>query len=227
MTEKIDTALPEKRGPGRPANILKIAPPRPMPERIRVINEYHQCLMATFAQGAMYAILIGFELHAARATVQHGEWEGWVAANCEFHPATAWRYMQAAERKAKDIPNLARVQDFALGVAPHALAQKQREELFDCVRQATDGETIRQLYLELGLSKQPPQLGGHHPRQGEAPTDAELTAARKQMALDVWKDLEKRLSQWFAKHQYELLSDLDLQNVREVLKGAMKLLPKV
>ena len=154
-----------KRPVGRPGNILRLTEDRPLPERIKVIADYHEAARATLAQGAMYALLCGFELHAAHAQVgRYGNWEKWVESNCPFSLSTAWRYMQAAERKAKDIPNLALVKDFALGVSPHLLAPAKRDQLFDIVRTATDGESIRQLYLDLGLIKGPHKnAGGYIP----------------------------------------------------------------
>lgn len=136
---------------GRKANLLTIAPPRELPERANMIRQYHEAAVATFAQGAMYALLCGFELHAARAQLRHGEWGEWVERHCPFTARTAWNYMQAAERKFKEIPNLKRVSDFSLGVSSHDLHPDQRAQLVDAVRDATDGVSIRQLYLDLGL----------------------------------------------------------------------------
>ncbi|HRZ56003.1 MAG TPA: hypothetical protein P5525_11165 [Candidatus Paceibacterota bacterium] len=214
-----------KRGPGRPSNLLKIAPPRPMPQRIDIIRQYHESAIASLAQGAMYALLCGFELHAARLTVEHGKWEGWVETHCPFSKITAWRYMQAAEKKLKDIPNLSRVKDFSLGVAPHALSQEDRESLISSVRNAVEGDTIRQLYLDIGLAKLPAPKGGHHPRSGAELTEAEKAELRKQAAAADWKAIELSLSRWVADHAWEHLDDMAVSRAKEVLKGALMLVP--
>jgi hypothetical protein len=173
---------------GRAANLLQITGVRALPERADAIREYHVGAMTRMAQGAMYALLCGYELHAARAQLRHGQWEAWVAANCPFTTMTAWRYMQAAERKFKEIPNLTRVKDFALGVSPRDLQPEQRQELIEAVRFATDGDSWRQLCLDLGLIKDSPRkaLGGYHPRkdQGEDATEE----ARRMTADESWRE---------------------------------------
>jgi len=190
--------LPARRG--RPPNILQIAPDRPMEDRIRIINEYHDAARLCYAQSAMYVILCGFELHAARATIGHGEWEKWVEYNCPFTARTAYNYLQAAERKAKDIPNLKHVSDFALGKSPMLLSAPEREQLVETIKAATDGETARQLYLDLGIIKPPrtsPANGGNHHKETLA---ERLAKASRQMEMlqgpDQWNLIVKYLREF-------------------------------
>lgn len=216
--------LPARRGPGRPGNILKVAPPRSLPERIGKIQEYHNCAIASLAQGAMYALLCGFELHAARAALRHGEWEPWVEKHCPFSSRTALRYMDAAERKVKDIPNLTRVSDFALGVSPQALHEDQRRQLIDAIKNATDGESIRQMYLDLGIITEPKARGGHHPALDPKKLTAEeaLQADRK-MALETWKAVgETLLREGVKVKSWKLLDPHVLDVVAKLMAGVVE-----
>ena len=152
--------LPARRGAGRPANILRIAPDRSMPDRIRIIREYHARAITRMAQGGLYAILTGFELLVARAQVGHGDWERWVEDNCPFSYRSAHRYCQAAERKKADIPNLTHVADL-LDAPPEQLTPAERDQLYEAVRSVVPDEvSARQLYLELGVIKEPACAGG-------------------------------------------------------------------
>ena len=217
-----------KRGRGRPPNILQIVGDKPIQERVKVIREYHQAAYACVAQGAMYAILTGFELIAARAQIGHGYWKSWVAQNCPFTYRTACNYMEAAQRKYPQIPKVQHVSSFALGVAPHLLPPAQREELIEAVRYATDGESVRQLYLDLGLIKPPPdysRLGGDH--------GGGLARAALLKSPEYQEELKRRAEYEFTrciselrvfvlkKHQHELLDPATLRNGVLALREAM------
>ncbi len=53
-------------------------------------------------------IEIGRELRWVKSNLEHGKWEQWVKEELGFHPATAWRFMHAADVWEK----LALTQDF-------------------------------------------------------------------------------------------------------------------
>lgn len=216
---------PEKKG--RRANILKVAPERSLEERSTVIHDYHHAARTAYAQSAMYALLCGFELHAARAQLSHGQWEGWVKDNCPFTCSTAWRYMEAAKRKFKEIPNLAHVQDFAVGVSPLALPAPQRDKLIDAVKEATDGQTWRQLGLALGLMSKPKTgYQKHHPRKEISAEDAvrlETEAARK-----TWQDLAQTLDfEGLQQQTWGMLEKAEKEALVGLLDKVSKLIKKV
>ena len=222
--EFADSALPVKRGRGRPPNILQIAPARDLPDRVRVINEYHESAMTCLAQGAMYAILCGFELIAARSQTRHGQWETWVEEHCPFSSRTAIRYMEAAQRKYKDIPNLTHVSDFALGVAPHTLQPEQRMQLIDAVKFATDGESVRQLYLELGLvkSQEPRKIGGDTSMYRKAPALPEGETVEHVTAVQGWNVVLSKLNDLMSSNQHIRLTRDELQRVNDALLDAKR-----
>lgn len=181
-----------KRGVGRPANYLQIVGERSMPERISKIREYHESAQAALGQGAMYIILTGFELCAVRAAIEHGQWQSWVEKNCPFSYPTAMRYITVAERKYKDIPNLSHVRDFALGISPHLLESGQRQELIEAVKNATDGETVRQMYLDLGMIKGPPtSTATSGPKGPQTPVDK--VNRKQELLIERWNQIGRDL----------------------------------
>jgi len=219
-------AEPAETKPARRANILAIAPERSLPERATVIVDYHNAAMTAYAQSAMYALLCGFELHAARAQIAHGQWIPWVEEHCPFDRTTAWRYMEAAKRKFKELPNVARVQHFALGVSPLELPADRRAELIEAVKQATDGQTWTQLGLELGVIKQPKTgYQKYHPRKN-------LTAEEQESAIRAavgksWHDLLRSLQMHgIDECTWGYLSDVEKEVVVGLLDEVSKTIKK-
>jgi hypothetical protein len=212
---------------GRPTTIAKHAATMPLQRRVAVINQYHDAAKTCFAQGAMYALLCGFELHAAKEQVAHGEWENWVEKNCQFSPPTAWRYMAAAEGKFNLVPGLRRIAEFSLGVAPGALAAGHKQELLAALRGATDGETVRQMYLDLGIIKgPPPNPGGDH--GGGAARAAKLAAftpeaVETSLAVDLWAKLIAGLRDYaIVRRRWVRLDPADLRQGVESIKDCLR-----
>jgi hypothetical protein len=148
------------RGRGRPRSYLKIVEERSPEERIQSIRDHHFAVHTSMAQAAMHAVLCGFELMAAKKDVGHGGFEEWIEQNCPFCLRTARNYIQCAERKYKQIAEVKEVSDFAIGVAPSMLDDPQRQRLIEAVKDSTDGITIQQMYLDLGVTKPPPKDRG-------------------------------------------------------------------
>ncbi len=67
------------------------------------INEAHRLARGHAETAVQYAIRCGELLTAKKATLKHGEWQAWIAANCEFEYPTAARYMKAASEKSTGI----------------------------------------------------------------------------------------------------------------------------
>jgi hypothetical protein len=174
--------------------ILAVAPDRPIDQRIYMINRYHNAAMTCLAQGAAYALLCGFELHAARAQIGHGGWIKWVEAHCKFHRSSAWRYMEAAERKAPEIANVARVQHLRLlDRAAEGMSDEERQQVIDVVTDKYADKTARQLWFELGaLKTQLPKKNLPMKTPKDLPpgvTQAEYDKARQACRVKEWSDL--------------------------------------
>ena len=216
------------KGAGRPANLLLVAPAATLEEREQRIRTYYTQAGTAYAMSAYYAVMTGFELHAAREQIGHGHWEEWVKEHCPFGPSTAWRLMEASRRKYRQIPNLAHVQDFMLGKAPGDLEPEQRQRLMEAVRDAAAGQTYRQMLLELGLLTDPKARGGDH---GGGKSRSELTPDEKrdraaEQAAEEWAEIEKALSIWCAKRRWQHCDNLSLTKARQTLEAALSLIPK-
>jgi len=151
-TVETPEVLPAKRGVGRPLKILELMPKRTMPERIQTIKEYHGQALQMLAQGAMYAVMCGLELHMAKTQVPHGKWGEWVENECPFSCRTAERYMEAAEGTLQRISNPTVLSDLT-SLLGRELSPNQRTMLLGEVKKSVGGETMWQLYLDLGIVK--------------------------------------------------------------------------
>jgi hypothetical protein len=150
--------------------------------------------MTCLAQGAGYALLCGFELHAARATVGHGGWEKWVETHCTFHPRSARRYMEAAERKSGEISNRTRVSDLKLlGRSAYEMTPEEQQTVIEAVQDKYADKTARQLWFELGaLKPQLPKKNLPMKTPKDLPpgvTQEEYDKARRACRLREWSDL--------------------------------------
>lgn len=221
-------ALPEPivKKVGRPSKLVRIAPDRPMPKRVKTIAEYHQAVIGCLAQGAFYAVMCGMELHAANRAVPHGEWETWLKENCPFSGDTARHYMSAAERKMGRINQLKAVSLFSLGVSPQSLSAEQRAKLLACVRDATDGESVQQLYLECGITKQRTPQGAAKSGAKVDPPPVDKQALREKIALDDLKAWQAGLQTWISKRHYRHVGNVDLERAHQTLEAARSLIPR-
>lgn len=122
----------------------------------------------------VYAAMAGRELSECAKKVKHGGWEKWVEKNCEFTRMTAWRYMELAEKLRDKLANVTHVLQTD-GAFPHArvrnlvelldrppseLLPAEMETLLTDLREATKGETLRQLYFDFGIASLPKPTGG-------------------------------------------------------------------
>jgi hypothetical protein len=68
---------------------------RTLPDLAAQINAEHAACLAAASAAIGKAIDVGRLLVEAKAQVQHGEWAGWVEANCTFELRQAQNYMRA------------------------------------------------------------------------------------------------------------------------------------
>ena len=83
-----------------PATPLPAVRPSPA-DLAKRINEKYSEMVSHFRTGVQRAIEIGELLEQAKDRVGHGNFEGWLSANCQLSPSTARRYMKLAEDRAK------------------------------------------------------------------------------------------------------------------------------
>ncbi len=137
-------------------------------------NRYHRAARSSAAMAIVYAAMAGRELIEERKKIKHGRWLSWVEVNCEFSAETAWRYVELANKLKAKLLNLAHVQDLnespesararnlglLLDRPPSQLLPAETETLLKDLREATKGQTLRQLYFDFGIATQPKALGG-------------------------------------------------------------------
>jgi len=115
----------------------------PLDELAIWINTGHAAIKFAVRRLAVHVAQVGAFLVAAKAKVNHGEWENWLTANCpEVHTATAWRYTQVYKRGES---NLALMQD---------LTPMQAYKALGIVRDANDRTEI--------IEPLPPPEGTYH-----------------------------------------------------------------
>jgi Protein of unknown function (DUF3102) len=218
----------EKKPVGRPHKVLTVVPVRVLVDRAIAINQYHNNAAAAYAQASFYAVMCGMELMAARTAMAHGEWLPWVEKNCEFEKTAAYKYMMIAEKALpliqKHYPVLG---DGSAIVAPSLMKKNAREKFIAAVSEMTDGQTIQELQLELGIIKQKPEpnLGGSRPGAGR-PTKLEKTVADQMMAFSDWEAIAKQLCPWVVNNKWAYLDKKQLDHVRDVLRGALDTIEK-
>lgn len=62
------------------------------------------------------------------------------------------------------------------------------------IRKVTSEESLRQLYFGWGIIKDPPRLGGHHPRKGPAPSAEDVVEHETKMARDEWNRFKETIA---------------------------------
>lgn len=104
-------------------------------------------------QAAHYAILIGLQLQSLKPSIAHGSWETLFGAEDEhdgrfvFSVESAKRYMRAAEGAVAARLN----QKEAKALRASAATGRIDDQAAALLRKAADGQTLRQLYLDLGI----------------------------------------------------------------------------
>lgn len=190
-------------------------------------NYYHRSAQAAAAQAAHFAVLCGLELARLKVELSHvTNWQQWVGANCEFSYETGQRYIRVAEGiKGKALKSAQSAEAIALlETAPSKLDSKGRATLVQTVGKVTEGDTLRQLYLDFGIIKATPKdnlkRGGATHTRGSKPTrdldaeDAEATVS----------DLLTSLARWFQSGSHTHLTKAKLQTLDQQLVAARETL---
>jgi len=209
-----------KRKSGRVKSILAVAPVRTVEERATIICQYLDEAKSCFAQGAIRVLMIGFELHASQEQISHGEWADWVECHCHLDRRTAWKYMQAAERKFKSISELN--ESFDLDENPKTMTPERREQLLDVLRSCTGNQTARQMLLGLGLEterkRSAGEAGGH-----AAPTAAALENKLRWRAEQTWMiSLGKTIYGEARRETWKVLSREQISGVAAIMEQTAK-----
>lgn len=222
MSESKTELVPVKRGRGRPPKVLSQVPQRSLPERAKVINEYHAQAQAEVAiervhkfSAVQWGVMAGLELAAAKAECAHGHWETWAKENISFAIRTAQRYMAVAEELSKT-PHVSFL------TPPSQLDQHGLKLLSEAIDTAAGGETLRQLYIDFGIVNAPRDYGAfggdHSGKRKELSMQEREDLMLKKIRAD-WIDVLKDLGKLGVKDQtFRRLDRDEAEKVEQVLR---------
>ncbi len=241
--DQIEQETPMKTPTATPA----IVQDRAVQESIESCNRLYADSGLLMAQSAVKMILLGHELLRLRKLVKHGGWQDLFAgkrsgksrnvATFAFAYDTADRAMKLAQKARDKIKILEAHADASLAALPDA----RREAVLGAVRKTVGAESYQQLAWDWGIAKQPPRLGGHHPKgegDGEEPPKSQhrrmeeheaayygsLDAA-EQEAYDIWRPLIRDLQrEAFEARSFVNLAERELTDLRGAVAELHKLL---
>jgi len=175
-------------------------------------------------------IRLGVLLLKARSDLKHGQWIPWVKAHVPFDRVRVWRFTRAAESflTQKRVPLARAYAEIAPKLLPAGdgaqAGDKKRSELVQMVFDFVGGKSWEELCRQLGI----PTSGRTPPNPDRiAKTPEELRELKAMMARNDWKTISTSLADWISRKAFEHLSDLEIERAREILKGALMLLPKL
>ena len=151
-------------------------------------NQAHSNCLRAAAESVVWAVVAGLHLAEVRKRLKHGEWLPWLKENWKANKRTAQRYVAVAEGVKSKFQRDWNLKPSSLiesknDTVSH-LASLPQPELIEAIKGVTQGETLRELYVEFGIvrakpvEKNPP--GG---KRGPADEDETDPTAYAQMRL--------------------------------------------
>ncbi len=150
----------------------KNLPVKSLDDRVASIHRCQNNILGALSQFAAWVVLCGMELNALKKEVGHGNWMQFFEEKLErpkFSLRTADVYMKVGDEcksrllknwtKSSNSQNSANL-DF-LSTSPTALLPAQLEQLTTEIQKITDGRTMQELMLDLGIIKAPHGSGLH------------------------------------------------------------------
>jgi hypothetical protein len=123
------------------------------------ITKYHHAARRTASQAVGYAILCGKEIAEAQDNIPHGGFVEWLTERTEVSQRTAYRYLdlfRGFRPKLTKFTSVAGLLELPVGEWSAAEAEKFEK----AVAKASDGQTLTQLYMDLGVVKGQSKLRG-------------------------------------------------------------------
>ena len=211
-----------KRRIGRPSKAETLLPDRTIEQREKEIIRHHELSGQHLAQSAVHAALAGLELQAAREQIEHGQFTEWVRTSFPFSEDTGQRYMRLAEGIKSMISKTAHVRflEDVFNAPPSELSDVKREKLVETLAKATEGQSLRQLYLDFGILKEPKRTGGYNGRRDLTPD--ERLKLKREASLQTWSKLFKGLVSECKHQSWMDLSRIEQETLHEMLTDITK-----
>ena len=186
-------------------------------DRAGRINSYHRLSREAGRVSIAAAIAAGVELEMAMAELPAGQFEQFVAAQCEFGRRTAYHYRAAARA--------------VLGEALDQLIETsndRRRQAVEAAASSIDSATLTDLYVEAGIVKRAPShMGGRRPGAGRKPKtlqeEVDEIAKDPDLSMDEARGLLAKLYEFgISRNGWDLLRDEDLAKVCSMLRQLLK-----
>lgn len=193
---------------------------------------FHQLSKNCAQYAVLYAARAGAELVRAKEACGHGQFEKWVNKNLPTIGArTARRYMALAEglqtrlkesnRTSVSVLNLLDLPD------PRDLKAVEHSKVAQAVQKISDGKTVTQLYLDLGIVKPRKSKGAEGEekiRKAKAQLVGTMPEDETHMAAvhKVWVNgLEEQLSTDRLRQRLQQMHEDDINRLVTVLRSAL------
>lgn len=187
-----------------------------------------------------YAVLLGVRLQRLKAETPHGGWEGLFPlkpnraqegkrARFDFSVDTAKRYIRAAEG-ALARPGLPAAARKRIEAAAEGEAAELDPDLHADLDRATRGETLRQLYLDLGVIRGSAAERGGGGGAGKASDPPPQKDPETSLADEVYQSLARRfhyLTQCVSLGELAHLRPEQLTEVEDTLRGYLDEIRKI
>jgi hypothetical protein len=169
--------------------------PAPLSDLAGQINAEHAACLASARDAVTRAIEVGRLLASAKGQVRHGEWAGWVEANCTFGLRQAQSYMRAHHNRAELEEQMRSGASHLTGLhsAVAALASPRHGD--------DDGEDLDELD-DLVLLERAAELTAGPP----GPTGAEARKGRN--LYDQWQDWMGKVDELLIRFQKMSIEDI-------------------
>lgn len=161
------------------------------------INDAHRCAKESAENAVEWAMKCGELLAAKKAELGRGNFDQWVADNCEFGRSSAYAYMKVAEKSSRGLDDLRSIQQ-ALGYKPKPKTNTPKGAV-SVVKAPGDGPEATEETGEdrPAASATPPERASQPPgaevRPGARPV--EVTPEQKRVAQQVRESLKRQQAQ--------------------------------
>lgn len=157
-------------------NLVAVTMPPPGTESSGRINYFHRVTKEAGRISIAAAFYAGIELAKVKARIGHGEFQGWIASNCEFKYSTAHNYIHMVTmyfmNNGIELADMLDASDV------------QRQEAITQVIENCESNSLTEIYVDLGIvKKSKSNLGGKREGAGRPRKQSAEELAKKADAV--------------------------------------------
>lgn len=159
--------------------------------------KFDESVHSAYRDQMCYAFLAGVTLLRVKDLLPHGSLMSWREKHLPHISKTSInRYQKFAEELVGRFPSVGNLKEVQLLEAGTKLSKESEQEVFEAVREATDGKSLTDMYRDLGVIRQPKKPTYHPPKPGTPEQDAKMEAW---MAADALMSLGLQMSELIRK----------------------------